>query len=290
MPSQRKLAPTATGRPPSRLVRWASWELALAIGLAALALFGARYLPRALPEAWAKDRATRWFLSSLVLNAVFAGVPLFLLILKHKQRALNTLIPADRAVTDFGWGLEIALVVGALNALAVQRTVFQWLQDVPTAHPAYYHAIFEIGAPKEGETHAQFMRHLVLFIFGWGVFPPIAEEIFFRGFLYAALRRHLKPVYAIFISAAAFASIHPFGEPMLATLILGVVVATIYEYSGSLLSPIMAHMGLNLAFVLFMANRGELAQKVPPWILIAGAAVFMLHFFVSSRYLFRKPR
>jgi membrane protease YdiL (CAAX protease family) len=77
---------------------------------------------------------------------------------------------------------------------------------------------------------------------------------------------------------------------MAATLILGIVAATVYEYSGSLLPPIMAHLGMNVFFVLFMADHGETAKRVPPWLLIAGAAVFAIHFFVSSRYLFRKPR
>jgi hypothetical protein len=39
-----------------------------------------------------------------------------------------------------------------------------------------------------------------------------------------------------------------------------------------------------------MAMGGELAGKVPAWILMAGAASFAVHFFISSRYLFRRAR
>jgi membrane protease YdiL (CAAX protease family) len=267
--------PAATGLPPVRLVRWSTWELVLAIGLAAGAWLAAPQLTKTM----ALDRTGKWFLFSLLLDAVFAGAPLVLLLFRHRRPLLSTLVPESTAAKDFGWGLALALIIGALNALAVQRAVADGGLALST-HPGYYRQAFDIRS----------MRELVLFVFGWGVFPPIAEEIFFRGFLFAALRRHMRAPLAVLLSAAAFALIHPFGEPMLAALILGIVVATVYEYSGSLLPPIMAHMGLNLSFVVFMAFGGELAKAVPPWVFIATAAVFVAHFFLSSRYLFRKAR
>jgi membrane protease YdiL (CAAX protease family) len=267
--------PAATGMPPARLVRWSTWEMALAIGLAAGAWFAAPLLTRTM----ALDRAGKWFLFSLMLDAAFAGVPLALLLFRHRRPLLSTLLPESTAAKDFGWGLSLALIVGALNALAVKRAVAGDAQGL-SAHPAYYLEAYKIDG----------MRKLVLFVFGWGVFPPIAEEIFFRGFLFAALRRRMRAPFAVMLSAAAFALIHPFGEPMLAAFVLGLVVATVYEYSGSLLPPIMAHMGLNLSFVLFMAFKGELASAVPRWVFIATAAVFVGHFFLSSRYLFRRAR
>ncbi len=295
MPSQRSLAPTATGRPPSRLVRWETWEMILAVGLALIALVGAVY-----PSRWtAADRPGRWFLESVIRNAVFVLVPVLLLIFKHKQPLLGTLVPKDKVVSDFGWGLEIALAVAALNVLAVKRALpslaamNEGVYGASSApYPWHYLGVYQIVK----------MRELVLFFFGWGIFPPIGEELFFRGFLFAALRRRMKAGYAIILSAVAFSLIHyPPGvsvfalgmshlEPMMATLILGIVTATVYEFSGSILSPIMIHMGLNVSFVVFTAMHGELAGLVSVWILIPGAITFLLHFFVSSKYLFRRKR
>ncbi len=265
----------------------------MALALAALAWLAAVLLPRMTRM----DISGRWFLESLIRNAVFAGVPLLLLFFKHRQPVLPTLVPGDRVVRDFGWGLEIALAVGALNVLSVQRALplLAGMHDSPvppvnTPYPWHYLGAYEISG----------MRKLVLFAFGWGVFPPIGEELFFRAFLFAALRRRMKAGYAILLSAVAFALIHyPPGvsplhltltriEPMVSTLILGTVTAIIYEYSGCILSSIMIHMGLNMSFVLFMAMHGELASSVPRAVLIAGALVFLFHFFVSSRYLFRR--
>ncbi|MHC4915123.1 MAG: lysostaphin resistance A-like protein [Planctomycetota bacterium] len=305
MPAQSNLAPSATGRPPARLIRWNNWELLVAVLLVAAGWALAVWVPRLIRTTDATgspapvDPAARWFIESVIRNLFFVSVPLALLVFKHRQPVLGTLVPPDRVVTDFGWGLEIALAVGALNVLAVQRALpaLQAMDAAgPSAGPAPY-PWYYLGAYKIGS-----MRELVLFVFGWGLFPPIGEEIFFRGFLYAWLRRRMKAGYAIALSAFVFSLIHyPLGvhplmlrvthlEPMLATFILGLVVATVYEYSGSLLSPIMVHMGLNASFVLFTAMGGELARAVPSWILIAGAVVFAAHFFYSSRYLFRKAR
>jgi membrane protease YdiL (CAAX protease family) len=295
MPAQRPLAPTATGRPPSRLIRWETWELIVAVVLVAIAWVAAVTLPRIIGT----DQPGRWFLESVIRNSVFVAVPVLLLIFKHRQPLLSTLVPKERAVSDFGWGLEIAIAVAALNVLAVKRALPALAQmnagellPAQSPYPWYYLGVYQISK----------MRELVLFVFGWGVFPPIGEEIFFRGFLFAALRRRLKAGYAIFLSALAFSLIHyPPGvsvlalrpthlEPMIATLILGMIVATVYEYSGSILSPIMIHMGLNMSFVVFMAMKGELARLVSVWILVAAAVVFLFHFFISSKYLFRRTR
>jgi len=295
MPSGRSPAPTVTGRPPSRLVRWETWELIVAVGLALVALVGAVY-----PTRWtAADRPGRWFLESVIRNAVFALVPILLLVFKHKQPLLGTLVPRDRVVTDFGWGLEIALAVGAFNVMAIKRALpaLEAMNSGAVAassapYPWHYLGVYQIAN----------MRELVLFFFGWGVFPPLGEELFFRGFLFAAFRRRMKAGYAILLSAVAFSLIHyPPGvsvlalrmshlEPMVATLILGIVSATVYEFSGSILSPIMIHMGLNVSFVVFTAMGGELAGLVPIWILIPAAIIFLLHFFISSKHLFRRKR
>jgi uncharacterized protein len=84
---------------------------------------------------------------------------------------------------------------------------------------------------------------------------PIAEEIFFRGFLFGGLRRRLPFVAAAVISAAIFGAFHYTGTgsvtllPQLAAL--GLVQAWIYERSGSIVPTIGVHMVNNaLAFAL----------------------------------------
>jgi membrane protease YdiL (CAAX protease family) len=291
-------SPAATGLFASRLVRWTTWEMALALGLAAAAILGSRAWSRWITSdetvhRLITDDAARWFVCSTGLNAVFLLVPLALLVFHHRKPLLSTLIPGNRIAEDFGWGLSLGLIVASFNALAVQRAVSLWAAQGPAAggHPGYYKMIFEIGRVQPGAEHVDFMRPLLLFTMSWGVFSPIAEEVFFRGFLYGALRRRMRAPLAVLLSAAVFSLFHyPSAEPMAAAMVLGVVVAVVYEYSGSLLAPIMTHMAINLSFVLIMTNGGELARKIHWSVFAAAAVVFTVHFFLSSRYLFRKPR
>jgi membrane protease YdiL (CAAX protease family) len=277
------------------MVRWHPWELALAVFLAALAFIAARYLPRVT----ASDTPGRWFLESTIRNTLFLAVPLLLLALKHGRPIVETLVPRERAVTDFGWGLELALILCSLNLLASYRAI-PALEAMEAARISGA-AMSNPPLPTHflGAYQIHNMRELVLFVFGWGIFPAFGEEVLFRGMIFAALRRHMRAPWAILLSAMAFALYHyPFGvglnrlqtahlDPILSTLILGLVVATVYEYSGSLLAPIMAHIGLNASFVVFLAMRAELARLIPPVLPAAALAVFSLHFFFSSRYLFR---
>ncbi len=80
------------------------------------------------------------------------------------------------------------------------------------------------------------------------VLTPIAEETFFRGFLYRLLRKRLPVWAAASLSAAGFAALH--GVPALFPWLfyMGVVFALVFERTRSIYSSIMLH-GLANALV-----------------------------------------
>jgi uncharacterized protein len=87
------------------------------------------------------------------------------------------------------------------------------------------------------------------------VIMPIAEEIFFRGFLYRLLRGHFSVWAAAPISAAAFAALH--GVPTLFPWLfyMGLVYAVLAERTGSLWAGIVVHALANslvLAYVIVL--------------------------------------
>lgn len=84
---------------------------------------------------------------------------------------------------------------------------------------------------------------------------PFSEEIFFRGFMYGGLRRRLPVWAAAVIAGAVFGLLHYTGPdsvgvvPQLA--VLGVLLAWLYERTGSLWPPIILHVVNNgLALVV----------------------------------------
>ena len=81
------------------------------------------------------------------------------------------------------------------------------------------------------------------------VVGPVAEEVFFRGVLFAALRRHTSRLIAMLASGALFAAVHTNPIGFVPILVLGCLLADLYERSGSLLSPIAVHMVHNTFLV-----------------------------------------
>jgi membrane protease YdiL (CAAX protease family) len=77
------------------------------------------------------------------------------------------------------------------------------------------------------------------------VLAPISEEIFFRGFFFGALRTRLTLWPAAAISATIFGLLHLSSGDLSVVpplIVLGLLLAWLYEYNGSLGPPIMLHM------------------------------------------------
>jgi len=77
------------------------------------------------------------------------------------------------------------------------------------------------------------------------VAAPIVEETLFRGILFGGLRRRMSLWPAALLSGFLFALVHFQPVVLLPFLGLGVVLAVLYERSGSLLPPTVAHAAFN---------------------------------------------
>lgn len=102
------------------------------------------------------------------------------------------------------------------------------------------------------------------------VVAPFAEEIFFRGFFYRALRNRFSVWGSAAIVGAVFGSIHYSGPETLSLLpvlaVLGVVFCLLYERTGSLYPAIAVHAVNNT--IAFAA--GSDAAQAPLVAAIAG--------------------
>lgn len=82
---------------------------------------------------------------------------------------------------------------------------------------------------------------------------PIVEEIFFRGFLYGGLRGRIGVVGAMLASSVFFTALHFTLELFLPIFVLGLFLAWLYEYTGSLYPGILLHAANNaLALIAFL--------------------------------------
>lgn len=80
------------------------------------------------------------------------------------------------------------------------------------------------------------------------VIAPIAEETFFRGYVFTALRSSLPTGWAAVITGVIFGAVHGFGSPigfLLPLAALGIVLCLVYWKTGSLLPCIALHLTNN---------------------------------------------
>ena len=93
------------------------------------------------------------------------------------------------------------------------------------------------------------------------VIGPVVEEIFFRGFFYGALKKHTGIFWAMAITASVFALLHAHAVGFVPIMALGMLLAYLYEKTGSLVSSVTAHIIHNLGMVLlvFMVKQSGVA-------------------------------
>jgi hypothetical protein len=104
------------------------------------------------------------------------------------------------------------------------------------------------------------------------VMAPLAEEVFFRGFLFGALRKRGVPLAAL-VSGLCFGLAHVASSPigfLVPLALLGVILALLYERTGSLYPSIALHC-LNNAVAFGVADgRGWLVPAA-----LAGAGLVL---------------
>jgi uncharacterized protein len=218
------------------------------IGLTALAGVGSLglVLPAIIPTAAAgRSPLALGFiliLSTVVLDAVLVGVVYFRVVRPGVITWADMGLSAANLGTAWRTGplaavglfVAVAAIELLLNRLGVQQTQLeslQWLHSVPP----WLFALVALTA---------------------AVLAPIAEEIYFRGYVFRAYYEQKGPWQAYLFSAALFALVHlnlPAFPPIFA---VGLFLAYVYRRTGSILPGMLAHAFNNtlaFAFLYFAA-------------------------------------
>lgn len=193
------------------------------------------------------------FALTAVQNAVFAGAGLYIVLRKYR------LPPSSIGLAGGPWWrrlLAAAIASGAAlagNVVGQNLTIFALglrvgpeaaanIVEQQTTSTPVFRLLREFRAPAD-------VALLVVLV---ALVVPVGEEIFFRGLTYGALRRALGRHAGVLASAVFFAAAHVQAVEFLPILILGVILAYLYEYTGSLVPGMIAHAVNNLAaLVLF---------------------------------------
>ncbi len=153
-------------------------------------------------------------------------------------------IQPERLAGHLGTGLLLgmgvlvlsATIQALLGALGVRQTQLQDLRCVRDFPPIGFAAIVFVG----------------------GVLAPIAEELFFRGYVFRAYLRTRGPLVAYGLSSLLFGSLHLNLPAILPIVMLGFVFCWAYQRTGSIVPSMVAHAVNNsVAFVILYFVSGS---------------------------------
>jgi membrane protease YdiL (CAAX protease family) len=263
-------------------------------------------LPDGAPEPpAARDTGPRlgvpWWTPFVAMLAAFAGV----LVIATGISIVVAIVGGDPTELADSDGMVIGLTVAQDALLIVTPIAIVWLIAGRPLPPAFgfvrtrfwpalgwafvaYMAFViaalaiqaTIGEPEEQELVTELRAEdSVIVLVGFAALTcfvaPIAEEFFFRGFMFRALAERMHVAWATLITGVAFGIVHLPGGDLVSVLALGVLGALLCLLlwrTGSLLPCIMLHAFFNsIAF-------GD-AKELPWWgflLLIAGSVTATL--------------
>ena len=116
-------------------------------------------------------------------------------------------------------------------------------------------------------------------LIGYGVLlafvAPLAEELFFRGFVFGVLREKIGVAWGAAVTGVVFGLVHVAGSPIETVgvlIILGVLLCVVYQQTGSLLPCIALH-AMNNAISFAATKSLPWAEAVVIVLACTGAAV-----------------
>jgi membrane protease YdiL (CAAX protease family) len=164
-------------------------------------------------------------LVGLVGGILFAGPLVMWFVRRRKFASLAQSIYWECSNRTLGWAFLTGFVSGIAYSVAKRALAGRGYQ----AQPAEYIAAFVVLA---------------------GFVEPAAEEVYFRGILFAGLARKLGAIPSIAAVTVLFCVAHP--QHWLTVLPAAVLLGAMRLYTGSVKACVACHAAYNLSLVLFM--------------------------------------
>lgn len=185
--------------------------------------------------------------------ALFAGLPC-LLLLWHRVKLSDGL-----SLVKASWLYFAGAVLIGLSAWPFIFEIVVWSQSIGLRglDPAKMEVVEKL---LEGWKQIP----LPLIIVALGVIPGVCEEIFFRGFLFGGIQKHVSGWWSIAVTAILFGLFHVVlaggaaPERLIPSTLMGLILGWVRWKSGSLVPGILLHATHNSLLLGIAKNRDEL--------------------------------
>lgn len=175
--------------------------------------------------------AKNLWLMSVTSEVTLALATLFLarMAFGASSRSLGVGVPPNAAQLRTGALVGAVLFVASAVVVSIQTHFFGPHPQPQALALTKHHGAFDF----------------VLDLMSICIIAPLAEEIFFRGFVFAGLAQRMAPMYAIGISALIFGLAHWERWSFLPIFLIGLGLAWLYYRTQTLWPNILAHATVN---------------------------------------------
>jgi len=184
---------------------------------------------------------------TIILDLVFIGLAVWLAL---RRRHLKPEALGLRGFERDLWWMPLAAAGGAHLAIVIYSVVLSA-------------AGADAAVPKQEDLDQLFSNPAILPLTGLAtvIMAPLAEEIFFRGFIFGGLVRPLGIVGAMVVSGFIFGAFHIQNAETVGLLLpfglVGMLFAWLYYRTGSLLPSMAAHFLFNLVSFVAITAMGR---------------------------------
>jgi len=228
-----------------REAMWGIWDVAKVVILFLFFGYMTLIIESALIGVFpaVKDDNFRMILNSSILDVLVVVFVLYFTVGQYKEKLISLGVSLKNFSKNVFYGIVgyIAAFPLLILILAIIAVVSSLVKYVPPRQP-----VVELFLK---EKDAAFLMYTSLFA---AIAGPIIEELFFRGFMYNAVKKYIGVFWAMVITAALFAALHAHAVGFLPIMVLGILLAYLYEKTGTLVSSMTVHMIHNLGMVFFV--------------------------------------
>ncbi len=223
-----------------KLIDFAFILLAAIIAQQLFMLMGLDYLAALVSGLGYGDAETMHFLINYLFQFVFMLTLIFFIVLVIRKGSFAELgfisiKPKQFLLYGFGGGFAVFFVVVVMGAL---------LQSI---NPQIPPQTFEEIVRNAKSNYAL----LILFMLVT-VFAPFLEEVFYRGFLYQAMRAHFNVFSSCLLAGAIFGLVHFDIWRSLPLVTGGMILCWLFEKTNNLWITILAHSSWNALVFLML--------------------------------------
>ncbi|MFH1478705.1 MAG: CPBP family intramembrane glutamic endopeptidase [Candidatus Omnitrophota bacterium] len=185
----------------------------------------------------------RMMLDTFFIDMIVLIVVVYFVVFKYKDNISSLGIRYSDLSKDILTGIKGYIFI--IPSLALVLFFSLYIMDLVGYSPKDQ-AVFEIFMQEERT------KLLIFFTFFIGILGPFVEEIFFRGFMYTALKKKIGTIWGALLTAGVFSLLHTNLAGFLPILLLGMLLVYLYEKTGSLIPSITVHIVHNTAVLILM--------------------------------------